>query len=275
MSTLKTRKQLKQDLALRCDYYVYILYDENNQPFYVGKGLNGRWSVHEKEARLSTRETPTLAFIRSMHARGFSVRMRKAAQGLTAVEAIALERKLVAKYGRINIGTGILTNRNRGGGGTTECSDETRSKLSKLKLGVPFTATHRANLAAALLGVTSEAKKKPKSEAHARAISASLVGKKHTDERRANISKGRTGLKINVVSPLLGRKQSAEHAAKRTANQKGSKRSADFSRKQSERQLGSTHSADRVAKMVEGKRRAKLAREKAERAAAKAAKKRG
>jgi hypothetical protein len=102
-------------------YYVYEYLREDNTPYYVGKGTKDR------------------AFKKQGHTVPLPPkdRIRFVAENLTDQEARDLEISLIAKYGRKDLGTGILRNMTDGGEGSPGriTTKETKEKLSKLNLG--------------------------------------------------------------------------------------------------------------------------------------------
>lgn len=103
--------------------FVYVWKDRAGTPFYVGftksirrtnpRNSGGRnWLCRQKLAELGVEnvvvEFHTVASI---------------------IEGQALERKLIAEYGRVQTGTGPLTNLSSGGDGTSSPSEEHRAKL--------------------------------------------------------------------------------------------------------------------------------------------------
>jgi hypothetical protein len=85
------------------NYYVYQYLREDGTPYYIGKGKGSR-------AYLNGRSTPKPPDLN---------RIQFVKENLTEDEAFALERNLIAKYGRKDLGTGILRNLTEGGEGVS------------------------------------------------------------------------------------------------------------------------------------------------------------
>jgi hypothetical protein len=105
-------------------YYVYELIDpNNNQPFYVGKGVGNRATSHityhknKKQAASNVNKTNKIVDI----IRGNKQIVIKIVASFEAEDsAFNLERDLIQQYGRICNGSGILTNILNGGEGYTQ-----------------------------------------------------------------------------------------------------------------------------------------------------------
>lgn len=84
------------------DYYVYEYLRTDNTPYYIGKGRKNR------------------AFTKQGHTVPLPSkdRIRFVAENLSADDAKNLEIELISKYGRKDIGTGILRNMTDGGEGS-------------------------------------------------------------------------------------------------------------------------------------------------------------
>jgi hypothetical protein len=105
-------------------FYVYALYRENGEPFYIGKGVRDRWLHHEKQAQRGRSYKDNL--IISMREKGTPITKKKLATNLTHRQACKIEISLIKKFGRYPHGP--LTNVTRGGDGSTP--GESRPDLS-------------------------------------------------------------------------------------------------------------------------------------------------
>ena len=97
-------------------YYVYEYLREDGTPYYVGKGKGDRWRDSHSVV-VPPKE-----------------RVRFVEENLTESEAFKLEEHLILKYGRLDLGTGILRNLTSGGEGATP-GPKVRQKLSDVKKG--------------------------------------------------------------------------------------------------------------------------------------------
>jgi NUMOD3 motif len=209
-------------------FYVYGLFrdQERTDPFYVGKGHGDRINYHqrllEKGKRVNHHKNNT---IRQCLKRFDCVPRDVFARGLSESEAFDLERRLIAKWGRRDKGTGSLTNMTDGGEGTAGCiyTAEQRAASSALRKGKktgPRPPQVCLNISLALTG-------KPKSDNHKQNLRLANLGKTQSQEARAKISVAHTG---RIRSPetcaklsaaLTGRPRSQDHCANISKAKKG------------------------------------------------------
>ena len=167
-------------------YYTYAYLREDRTPYYIGKGKGSR--IYRKTKRIKPpKDKSRIIFLK---------------QNLTEEEAFKHEIYMIAVFGRINLGTGILHNMTNGGEGGSGrvLSEETRRKLSDANRG-----KNHPNY-----GKTTSLETKAK-------MSASK--KNMSDETRAKYSAANTG----ENHPFYGKTHSPETRAKYSAARKGRK----------------------------------------------------
>lgn len=156
-------------------YYVYAYLRKDGTPYYIGKGKEKRaWRKGKKEVK------PPLDPSRI-------VIIEKC---LSDIGAMAIERRLIAWYGRIDTGTGILRNRTDGGDGS--------SGTISSKRGIPRTQAVKQKLSAANSGKTISQEVREK-------ISTTLKNK-FTPSRRKLLSELASG----ENNPMFGKHHSEE-----------------------------------------------------------------
>jgi len=134
------------DLGVLNIFYVYYLrrpdkedplWPGAGQPFYVGKGSNGRMGDHRYEALfLKSKPGPKSLktnIIHKLWRQGLDFTEEIMFESLTEQEAHEIEIEAISVYGRKNNGTGCLANLTNGGDGVSGLihSDETRKELSR------------------------------------------------------------------------------------------------------------------------------------------------
>ena len=174
-------------------YYVYQYVREDQTPYYIGKGCRNR--------------------INEGHNVALPIKERRViiADNLSEQEAFDLEIELIAKYGRKDLGTGILRNQTDGGDGASghKHSKEAiekmkanankreqkkkqegwtypksaRKAISEMQKGVPKPKEWVDNVAAALNNRTEEEKAEWKEK-----IAATKRGKPRSEETKAKLS---------------------------------------------------------------------------------------
>lgn len=192
-------KKPKRWLEKKC--YVYIYYDVDGTPIYVGIGSRmARWREHWK---------------RDTHL-GRLLHKRERDLGISLypefIEAGSFEDAKLGEvlyiwcFGRKDLGLGPLLNGTDGGDGLTNPSSETRSKIAATRKGVPRSAETTAKMSAARKGVPLG----PQSAEHKARISAAQKGIPKSAEVKAKRSKTCTvdGITIypsrNALTAALG-----------------------------------------------------------------------
>ena len=103
-------------------YYVYAYLRQDGTPYYVGKGQADRaWQKHRNHKVPADDKIVILE------------------SNLTEIDAFRLEKEYIAKYGRKDLGTGVLRNMTDGGDGIMghKHSEETKKKIALARIGKP------------------------------------------------------------------------------------------------------------------------------------------
>lgn len=101
------------------EYYVYLyLRESDGTPYYVGKGKEKRYKKDHGRVNIPPNED-NIIFVK---------------ENMTNEEACLLEIELIAKYGRKDLGTGILQNQTDGGDGGDTSKSEGYQKFYKEKM---------------------------------------------------------------------------------------------------------------------------------------------
>jgi hypothetical protein len=133
-------------------YYVYAYLRKDGTPYYIGKGCGYRaWQRHKN---VKTPENNSIVLLET---------------NLTEVGALAIERRMIAWYGREFNNTGILQNKTEGGDGCRGLSNPG---------SIPWNAGIKTG---------------PQSLEWRSAISKSLKGKLKTDDQRKKQSESMKG----------------------------------------------------------------------------------
>jgi hypothetical protein len=154
------------------EYYVYAYLNENNIPYYIGKGKNKRAFAPHRVPVPTDRSK--IIFLE---------------KNLSELGAIAIERRMIEWYGRKDLGTGILLNRNGFGG--FSWTDEQRLSVK----GHPVSDSTKSKLRLANLGKKASKETREK-------LSIIRLGKKQakcTEQGRENIKKANQGKNIGRI----------------------------------------------------------------------------
>lgn len=128
------------------NYYVYIYLNQtksgewvykdkvfNYQPFYVGKGVKRREIEHLCPYMLKRKNIKSSIIKSILSKTGEEPIHYRLYENLTNEQAIQIEKELIAHFGRLDIGTGILANGTDGGDGANNFSKETLKKIGNRK----------------------------------------------------------------------------------------------------------------------------------------------
>lgn len=164
-------------------YYVYAYIRASNlTPYYIGKGSGNR-AWHKTAGEIGKPRNSSLIIILE--------------HDLTEIGALAIERRIIAWYGRIDINTGILRNKTDGGDGGN---------------GIKLTPFQIQKLSDAKRGK----KVKPRSEEHRMRLSLSKKGKNNP-----NYGKVYTEEEKQILSKLTKGKPNPNSGASRLGVKRG------------------------------------------------------
>lgn len=152
-------------------FYVYEYVRTDGSPYYIGKGCGRRAFV--KHNRGMPDDLSRIRFIKT---------------NLFENEALELERLLIAKYGRKDLGTGILINMTDGGEGISNPSLETRKKLAEAKRNESNETKKKRSLAA-----TNRKDRTPLTDETKQKISTANQGRKRSEEAKKKMSDAKIG----------------------------------------------------------------------------------
>jgi hypothetical protein len=163
-------------------FYVYAYLREDQTPYYIGKGKGKR--AWEKNHGVNVPEESRIVMIKTE---------------LSQQGAFDLEVKLIEKYGRKDLGTGILRNRTNGGEGTAglKQTDEHKEKISNALKGIvrkPLTEERKQHLSKAMTGRAKSKETKLKLSA-AHNIKSNPIGAKRSEETKTRMRLAQLGKK--------------------------------------------------------------------------------
>jgi hypothetical protein len=204
-------------------YYTYAYLREDRTPYYIGKGKGNRIYKRCKTDIKPPKDKSRIIILK---------------QNLTEEDAFKHEKYMIAVFGRIDLGTGILYNKTDGGEGPSNPSVETRKKMSEAHKGKTLSEEHKGKISEALKGKTVSAETKRK-------MSEVSKGEKHPNYGKTFSAETRKKLSEAHKNP------SEETRRKMSDVRKGKTHSEETKRKVSEANKGRTHSEESRRNMSE------------------------
>jgi len=153
-------------------------------PYYIGKGIDNR--AYVKHVTPVPKDKNNIIFLK---------------ENLTEQEAHNLEIELIAKFGRKDLGTGILNNKTNGGEGLSNPSAETRKKLSEAKRNESDETRQKRSESA------KNRIRTPHSNETKNKIGTSNKGKTRTEETREKMANAKIGKPSYVRTDEIKQKQ--------------------------------------------------------------------
>ncbi|MNR94405.1 GIY-YIG catalytic domain protein [compost metagenome] len=163
-------------------FIVYELINPlTNGVFYVGYSSRGEKRIKEHLGFGKRCNTLTANVIAQIRSQELGVQYKIVLETENETEALNLERELIAKYGRIQNGSGTLTNRTSGGQGCNGMipSEQMKAKLSKYRKGKTYDELH---------GVENAIKFKERQSKNQTGDQNSMFGRRHSETARASMS---------------------------------------------------------------------------------------
>lgn len=192
------------DRVIESRYYVYAYKYPNGTPFYIGKGTKKRMYAHLWDAKAERNlNSFNIRIIRKILKNNEQPIIEKIVDNVDQEFAVLVEKEAIAKYGRRDLGTGILVNMTSGGDGAIDLSDATKKRMYK-----PMSEEFKKKMSVRMKGINNPFYgKKHTAESIEKMRLASLgVSRPHSKETKKKLSK----LRIGKLNPFYGKHHSEE-----------------------------------------------------------------
>jgi hypothetical protein len=165
-------------------FYVYTYSYPDGTPFYVGKGTAFRFKRHLTDVKYSNKaDTWCKKVIKSLLNKGQEPIIKKIVENIDNEFAVLVEQEYIAKYGRKDLGTGILVNCTSGGDGGIDLSPEIKAKHIERIIKVGMKTRFKKGLIPWNKGGHHSEKSNEKNR-------QSHLGKTLTEEHKRKVSEG-------------------------------------------------------------------------------------
>jgi hypothetical protein len=213
------------------NYYTYAYLREDRTPYYIGKGQGNRAYRRSKKDIKPPKDKSRIIFLK---------------QNITEEEAFKHEIYMIAVFGRIDLGTGILHNRTDGGDGVSGyvCSEETKKKISEAKKGKTASEETKRNMSEAHKGRTHSEESRIK-------MSEAQKGKPVSEETKRKISEARKGKTSNRKGVILSEETKRNMSESHKNPSEETRKKIGESQKGNTNMLGKTHSEETKRKIGE------------------------